>query len=437
MNLSVVLIKENKMLKKMIFACALFVSVQILSGCAAVRGVAEGGMAYLENPSMELVLDRLNTAAAASRLGDVIFGEAPISDQSTWPKAMETFSMSELQPIIRALALDGAYAAHGGKISPIKAHIVQVQHQIYKVPPDMYASARSCYQRGEETIINGYYYKINSAHNVIFKSAPSISEIKNALVQGAKNIFITTKCSGQGTFPKQDGLVDYQKLSIGGNTYKSIWAALIDILPNGKELAAAQEDYDEAKKKLKQKSEEISILKKDKRRLKRNEKPYGRYHSKATIDEQINIKKAEMQTLKEAFKEKNNILKTTFDGISEHKGTVQDPRKLKTLENIVAACKGVKGVLYDSLSLTTTALAKLPSSITGLPNEFKQLTSRPKGAQYVYLPIRLARLRFNAGNIIDNIKTIASVIKNDLGLVRKIHKEVKGLIKINAVDSTT
>ena len=139
----------------------LFIVTQLLSGCAVMRGAAEGGMAMMEEPSMELVLDRLNTAAAAADIAHTCFNEVAVSDEVTWPKDLDNIQKKDIKPILNALAADGAYAAHGGIISPIKAHIALAQNVLYEIPPDLYAPAGSCYENGEETIINGIYYKIN------------------------------------------------------------------------------------------------------------------------------------------------------------------------------------------------------------------------------------------------------------------------------------
>ena len=49
----------------------LVVFLLFMSGCSGkslLTSALEGGASYLENPSMELVLDRMNTAAAAAEL---------------------------------------------------------------------------------------------------------------------------------------------------------------------------------------------------------------------------------------------------------------------------------------------------------------------------------------------------------------------------------
>ena len=223
-------------------------------------------------------------------------------------------------------------------------------------------------------------------------------------------------------------------------------AALYDILPNGQEIKSAYEEYDAVNQKVMALSDEISMLNKDKRKIKSKKEPEGPYKTIAEIDEQLKIKKEELKSLKEELAEKKNILTTELDKISEHKGEITDPGQLKVLENIVEACKSIEGLLSDSVVLTTVAIAKLPTSIMGLMNEIQQLTNpKPQSSglfsafgnpatgqaiQMAYLPPRLARLRYNAGNIADNIKTIIDVLKNDISLLATIHSEVSELIDI-------
>ena len=428
----------------------LFIVTQLLSGCAVMRGAAEGGMAMMEEPSMELVLDRLNTAAAAADIAHTCFNEVAVSDEVTWPKDLDNIQKKDIKPILNALAADGAYAAHGGIISPIKAHIALAQNVLYEIPPDLYAPAGSCYENGEETIINGIYYKINIEQTpdgpqikITKKDNPSLDEIKRAIDQYVKNIFKPGKCKNKASILKRKGKLKPQP---GSNVYPGIMAALYDILPNGQEIKSAYEEYDAVNQKVMALSDEISMLNKDKRKIKSKKEPEGPYKTIAEIDEQLKIKKEELKSLKEELAEKKNILTTELDKISEHKGEITDPGQLKVLENIVEACKSIEGLLSDSVVLTTVALAKLPTSIAGLMNEIKQLTNpKPQSSglfsafgnpatgqaiQMAYLPLRLARLRYNAGNVADNIKTIMDVLKNDISLLATIHSEVSELIDI-------
>lgn len=405
----------------------LFLITQFLFGCAVGRGILEGGAAYMENPSMELVLDRLNTAGAAAHLASTAFNNTTIGAESTWPKELESFSEKAIKPIMVALGSDGAYAAHGGLISPIKAHVVQAQQILYDLPPDMYSGAGTCYRKGEPTIINGFYYKVYSQDKVESKNA-TINEIKSAIVASSKNIFdLSYQC------PENSSQVRRRKGIIAekGGEYDNIWNALHRILPNGEKIKDEVKKYEDTKKALLCLSNEIALLEGDKTRLKNNEKPISKkYENLTKIDEDLNIMKTEAEELKNKLKESKNSLNTVFEEISEFKGRITDEKELKTLANIVDVCKAAEGLLADATTLTVVALAKLPTSLTNLPNELKQLVNPKKGVQNIYIPLRLARLRFNMGNVADNIKIIAIVLKNDLMLIAKIHKEVHGLINI-------
>lgn len=403
----------------------LFLVTQFLFGCAVGRGILEGGAAYMEKPSMELVLDRMNTAAAATDLASTAFNKTTIGAESTWPKELESFSKESIKPIMVALGSDGAYAAHGGLISPIKAHVVQAQQILYDVPPDMYSGAGTCYKKGEPTLINGFYYKVYSQTKFESKS-PTINEIKNAIIASSKNIFnLSYKC------PENSSQVLRRKGIIAekGGEYDNIWAALLKILPNGEKIEDRFKEYNDIKEDLLRLSDEIALCEGDKTRLKNNEEPI-KYENIAEIDEELNIKKTEANELKNKLKGSKDNFNTVLDEISEFKGTVTDEKQLKTLANIVDVCKATEGLLTDAAILTVVALSKLPTSLTNLPNELKKMTHPKKGVQNIYIPLRLARLRFNMGNVVDNIKIIATVMKNDLGITIKIHKELNGLVNI-------
>ncbi|MBF0225868.1 MAG: hypothetical protein HQK76_10475 [Desulfobacterales bacterium] len=423
-----------QLIKKIFYSIVAAGFLFLIYGCSAKSFMLGGGeilAALQEKPSMELVLDRINTAASAMAIAEVVFNYIPISDESTWPKEINGISVNDFEPVIRALALDGAYAAHGGSISPIKAGIVQVQNILYDIPPDMYSAEGTCYKKGESTIINGYYYKVISANKVIKKDNPTKAELNKAIDEAAKNIFVSYPCKNSGTFPKRMGKLS-QKLQVGGRTYPSIMAALFKILPNGKDLREIYKDYDRIKKKIIDTADDIALFEKDKTRLEKKEKVYSRFKSISQINEQILVKRKEVEELKSDLIEKTNILKLTLDSIREHKGEVTDPKDLKTLANIVEACKAVNSFIGCAITLSVISLSKSPDSLKNVSDEFQRI-SQIQGTQAVYLPLRLARLRFNIGNIVDNIRIISAVLDNQASLSVKIYNVIESLINITAI----
>ncbi len=397
-----------------------------LSGCAMSRGLAEGTIAmFMETPSMELVLDRLNTAGTAAKIAHVAFNNAAISADATWPADLENFSKERMDPVLRSLALDGAYAAHGGIVSPIKVHVVIAEDVLYSLPPDMYAAEGACYRPGEETIINGIYYKINSPFDIVIKTTPSMTEIQNAVADAAKSIFVNAPCNDVNQIIKRNGKLRPQA---GTQVYRNIMTAIQKILPNGNDIREAYKEYDLAKRDLLNKANRMAEANSDVQRFKNNEKPVF-FATLAEAQEAVNIRKTELAELELVLNEKEAILDTTLDQISDHKGEVTDPRELKTLQNVVTACEGVENLLIDAGFLATIAVAKLPQSVQNLPNELKELGS-PRGLQNVYLPLRLARLRFNIGNSLDNIQIVIDTVRKDASVVMKINSEISELIDI-------
>ncbi|MFW5490493.1 MAG: hypothetical protein ACNI3A_19060 [Desulfovibrio sp.] len=402
-----------------------------LSGCAMSRGLAEGTMAMLmETPSMELVLDRLNTAGTAAKIAHVAFNNAAISADATWPAELEDFSKDRMTPVVRALALDGAYAAHGGIVSPIKVHVVMTQDVLYTLPPDMYSSEGTCYRPGEETILNGIYYKVNSPFDIVRKDTPTMKEIQSAVADGAKSIFTNAPCNDVNQVIKRNGKLRPQA---GTHVYRNIMTAIQKILPNGKAIRDAYKDYDSAKRDMISKSAEIAEANADVLRFEKNEKPLF-FKTKADAEEAVKVRKADLAQLELNVDEKEAILDATLDTISDHKGEVTDPRELKTLQNVVQACEAVENLLIDAGFLATIAVAKLPQSVQNLPNEIKALGS-PRGLQNVYLPLRLARLRFNIGNSVDNIQLIIDAVRKDASVVMKINSEISKLIDLEIAPS--
>ncbi len=416
----------NRIVRNMLF---LILVGSFCSGCAVVRTTMEMGLAYVEKPSMELVLDRLNTAASAADLASVALNHVPISSESSWPRQLESFPEEQMQPISKALALDGAYSAHGGFFSPIKAHIIQTQKILYLVPPDMYAASGSCYRAGEETIIHGVYYRINSSDDILIKPNASPREVQSAVNAAAASIFVSQPCQGANTLIKRAGKLRPQT---GDQVYPNLMQAMIQIVPNGREIARAYHEYDRVREDLLQMEIKISGLETDKKRLENREEVLGRFRSLPQINEKIQIKKTLAKDLEIELYEKNQILKLTLDAIGDFQGAVTHPAEIQTLQNVLDATRAINGLLLDALSLTSVALAKLHPSLAGLQDELKRI-SNTTGVQQVYVPIRLARIRFNLGNIFDNITSIISVIQNDLVVVQTLRRELGELLKIETL----
>ncbi|MEH0022105.1 MAG: peptidoglycan-binding protein [Desulfobacter sp.] len=429
----------------------LFVFSQFLISCSVVRTGMESGSALMEDPSMELVLDRMNTAGAASDLVTVVLNEMPISDTACWPRRLESFSEKDLEPLLKALSLDGVYQSHGGIVSPIKAHVVQVQNILYEVPPDMYALSGDFYTKGEATIINGTYYKINSYKNIVVKADPCAKDVTEGLSAMGTNFLVK---NSKGEIEKRRGLLKNFDVT-GTNQYENLMEALFAIAPNdaGTSLKSAYNAYENSRGKVNVASEELLRLSADKKRLENKESPMGKFKTEQAIEAQLKIRQKELEELTADLEEKKNIFNKEMDNLESYKGTIDDPESVRVLLNIIYACKGAEGLMIDSVGLAGIAAVKLVRSLPNLPNEIKMLTpgsgglvkkekgffdllggakTVPEMDTSLWYPIRLARIKNNAGNVKDSISCIVQMLETDLALVRNIHSKAELLLNPEA-----
>ena len=424
-----------------------------LNGCTGksiITSALEGGAAYLENPSMELVLDRMNTAAAAAELSDAILNDIDISDSTDWPQRVIGFSTEDIQPTLQALALDGAYVAHGGIVSPIKANVVQVQHVLYELPPDLYSQAGTCYKKGEKTLINGFYYHVggrgikngkkNKAEPVYSITQKNLLDVDSGTIftvakQSAKNIFVNTECDPNDEtlthIVKREGLL--RSVESGLRRYQGVMAALMGIVSNGDEIQASYKSLDKLKKDIEEVSQELKKLEKSRNDFVTGERDnlLRSYDSKDQYDEEITSKKSFLKENEPELDDYEELFLKDLEDISESDPAVmEDAGKKKVLVNIVDACTAMQEMLTEALILTTISIAKLPSSVVGLPTELQALVDsvKNKDIKAVYIPLRLARLRFNGGNVLDNIRLISGLINLELSLTNKVKSEVEELL---------
>jgi len=425
----------NPSCKKWIYLVITLMSFQFFTGCALVRGVVEGTIAIMEAPSMELVLDRLNTASCISMTAKAVVNDIPISVDSKWPEAMESFPKNQIAEIMRVLAIDRAYSDNGGAISPIKAHLVQVQSILYDVPPDLYAKHGSCYAVGEETFVNNYYFKILGGGNFIKKANPTGEEMEAAL-KNAFNQFLDVGkpvCNTHNTFYKRKG--KYRDALVNRiateNGYKNITAAIIGVLENYNakdvtDLKNALDEINTVKEEIDSINVQTMSLENKKFLLKNNEPVVG-YNSIDKIENDLALKQKDLEAKKERLTELQLITDKAFENIQNDLPVVS-ANDLAMLEKISAACKAVNGLLIDSMSLTTIALAKTPSSLLGIRDELKRMTARKSINPFI--PIRIARLKSNAGNVFSNIKTIVLVLKKERSMVSSIKSTADQIIKL-------
>ena len=420
--------------KKCVYIALTLLCIQFYTGCAFVRAVMEGGMAYMENPSMELVLDRLNTAASVSMTAKAVLNDIPISKDSTWPEEMESFPRGQLGEITRVLALDGAYRDNGGAVSPIKAHLVQVQTILYDVPPDLYAKHGACYEEGEATLINGYYYKILGEGEFIKKSAPSGDELESALDNAIKQFlsFSTPECSHRTFYKRKgkykDALVN--RIAIE-NGHKNITEAIINVLEGYNagditDLKSALNEIKSVKDDIRQINDLSMSLENKKSLLKNNESVPG-YDSVEQVENELSMKQNELSEKKERLSELQQMVDKSFENIQNDLPIVSE-EDLAMLEKISAACKAVNGLLIDSVTLTGIALIKTPTSLMGIRDELKRMNAQK--SRNPFIPIRLARLKANTGNVVGNIKTIVYVLKNERRMVGLIKSTADKIIKV-------
>ena len=403
--------------------------------CRAV----DTGAAVLEMPSLELVLDRLNSSGAALKLVNVILKDMAISDTAEWPARLNDFSPENMD----YLSMDGMYASHGGQVPCAKKHVMALQELIFKLPPDMYAMSGDFYKKGESTILNGKYYKVISHKKIITKENPSIQQLKDGVDSAIKHM---TQRNKIGQVEKRSGIL--RGVQIKGRRYDNLMDAVCAISPNGKKIYDAFERRNAAKERYEEQVEELRELGKE---------------SGGKNSEEVNILKEKLEKDEKALEEANNILIEELDNINKNVGCVSDPVSVQVLKNVSTACAGTSGLLWDSISLTTIALGKITQgvlqgyslsselqaiknpqqqSIVGqMTSMFSGLGNKKKKAPQcqtlapleIMIPLRIARLEANAENLLDSLNAIKNMLLEDRKLINKIQEKAELLIHPDAV----
>ncbi len=387
----------------------LVVVAPFMLACASVM---EAAQAYDEKPSVEMVLDRVNTAARVLDLEGIMLRTMPISAASKWPKAADSsIPAGDQSKLLGIVATDAIFAPGSGfRPSAIRLKVQYMQTIFFEKFPSLYYER----QYAEKTIPSA---------TVIEAGKKALGAAYNDKIHH-KTFYQFLKFSPD--FSPKANLFDAKLGGAPVDFYPTIMDAVISLSKNPAELKDVRAKIDELAEQKQVPVRDIAEAAKKIKTL----KDAGETKNQAEINKlkgDIKISKAEYDKLAVSAEAELKKWTQLLAAMKNETGELTAEQKALAI-NIQSAVSAVKGLHTDATTLVTIALLKLPTSVMGLPDEVGRLATAPYGV------IRVARIYLNLSSLADN----ASIIKNELGQMYTEANAMDGLfekrLKVTEVD---
>lgn len=370
-----------------------------LSACATTT---EALLAYSEPPSVEMVLERINTAARAVELESIILNSMPISSASSWPHNISERIPRKKRSALMSIVAHEAIFSLGSpyRPSPIKMKLLYVQALLFSSYPDAYY--RRGYMEGDLSPeeVNA---RIKRFGNEILGSVypdgyPDIFDksfyrflLLNPGFKPAKEHFV-------GTFKGKN--VEF---------YPNITEAVISLAENGEELTAISRDLWKLEDKKARMMRDIAEIAGRVGKLTAEEKSGNANHSQEIneLEKEREVASAAYRSAAMEYREKLDIWKIELANIKTQT-TAFDNEQAALAGNIQKAVDSAQSHLTQASALIAIAMIKLPVSIMNVRKEVRRIARSP-------LPsLRIVRIWAGLASLSGNV----AVIKNELGLMK-------------------
>ncbi|MBI5179237.1 MAG: hypothetical protein HZA04_08270 [Nitrospinae bacterium] len=362
----------------------------------------EAYQAMDEPPSVEMVLDRVNTAARALELEDIMLRSMPISAASTWPRRADAQVPQGDQGKLMSIVMEDAIFGPGSgfRPSPIRIKVMYLQTIYFETWPNLYYERKYLDKPPSNDAITDY------GHRVL---GPNYNPVFN------KSFYRFLRYTPDFR-PKKE----HFEGKLNGKTaefYPSIEDAVISLADNADQLQTIRNDMMDVDGEKKKAVRDIADAAREIKAL----KDKGEKKNEAEIKElenEMQVHKKEYDNAALKYENLLNAWKSELAKIKQQATAFNDEQRALA-ENIQAAVSATKSLQVDATTLVTIAMLKLPISVYNLPDEIKRLINAPMAG------LRIARIYLNLISLSDN----ASIIKNELVQLYKEADAMDGLFE--------
>jgi hypothetical protein len=365
--------------------------------------------AYYEPPSLEMVLERVNTSARALDLGDLILHGIPISAASTWPSEVSrSIPPGEYGKLMGIVLMEAIYNFDSGfNPSPVKIRIMYQQGLLFDDFPSMYysrkyedadPSPKSVRDYGKAVMGDAYNDGFYKSFYYFLKFTPAFKPKKK---------LFSEKFEGEA--------VDY---------YPNIREAIISLAENKDALREMLEELETVSEERKVQLRNIDEAMAEIKRLKIKERD-TKFSERTPIRKEIAERKEEVKlgrndlnAVNARYRESIKIWKVELASIRGQTAELDEQQRALAI-NIQHALDAVTELKMQATALVAVAIIKLPQSTLNLPEELKRLARSPLAR------LRIERVIANSASLFDN----AGIIRGELSLLGAETASMNGLFK--------
>ena len=364
---------------------ALLALLPFIGSCATAL---ETFQATQEPPSVEMVIDRVNTAARVLELEDIMLHAMPFSAGSRWPQDCAKPIPAGDTGKLAAIAAQDALFSPGSffKPSAIRIRTLYLQSILFTSAPDLHYQRKYLETPPDNDAIRAFGAKtLGANYNPVFN--PSLYRFLRYTPD-----FTPDRRHFEGKF--EGAAAEY---------FANLEDAVIALADNQEQLQKIRGDMQETDDRKKRAVRDIDDAARQIKKL----KDEGERKNAAEIAEVENEMAAHRKEYDAAAARYGELLAAWKMELAKVKKQTSafTPEQRELAINTQAAVDLVKSLDVDATTLVLIAMARLPDSLMNMGQELNRLLRAPLAGQ------RIARILLNVISLKGNM----AIIRNELG----------------------
>lgn len=367
---------------------ARFVLLALLPLVGSCATVLETYQASQEPPSVEMVIDRVNTAARVLELEDIMLHAMPFSAGSRWPQDCDKPIPAGDTGKLAAIVAQDALFSPGSFFRPsaIRIRTLYLQTILFDSAPSLHYQRKYMDTPPDNDAIRAFGAKmLGERYNPVFN--PSLYRFLRYTPD-----FVPQRGHFEGKF--QGAPAEY---------FANLEDAVISLADNQERLKIIRGDMLEADDLKMRAVRDIGDAAREIKKLKDGGE--GKHAAEiADMENEMATHRKEYDAAAARYDELLTAWKLELTKIKKQ-STAFTPEQRELAVNTQAAVDLIKSLHIDATTLVFIAMARLPDSLMNMPDELNRLLRSPLAAE------RIKRIMLNVISLRDNIV----IIRNELG----------------------
>lgn len=367
---------------------ARFAALALLPFIGSCATAMETVQAYQEPSSVEMVIDRVNTAARVLELEDIMLHAMPFSAGSRWPQDCGKPIPAGDTGKLAAIAAEDALFSPGSFFRPsaIRIRTLYLQSILFDAAPSLHYQRKYLDTPPDNDAIRAFGVKtLGANYNAVFN--PSLYRFLRYAPD-----FVPRRRHFEGKF--EGAPAEY---------FANLEDAVISLADNQEQLKKIRGDMLEVDDRKMRAVRDIGDAAREIRKLK-DEDERKNAAGIADLENEMAAHRKEYDAAAVRYGELLTAWKLELAKVKKQ-STAFTPEQRELAVNTQAAVNLIKSLDIDATALILIAAARLPDSLMNMPDELNRLLRSPLAAE------RIKRILLNVISLRDNMV----IIRNELG----------------------